>query len=194
MCTIAGKSTTIFHILNTRVPAAASVLITAVRNAAVAALLSKLHCSPELQQQLVVIGNAEKLGGQAAALQLDRLVQQQRFVGDMLWLNAAFLDRCALQASLAFAQQLAIHVCLPLSRALSRCLSLWITAFLSDPAGPLPPRAGRFGGASPMHQPTFACTPGAPSCHVATEHSCGCRQMRLALANRTTPPLRSQLL
>jgi 7-keto-8-aminopelargonate synthetase-like enzyme len=91
----AGKSTTIFHMLNTRVPACASVLITAVRNAAVAALLDKLSRSPQRRQSLLVVGNTAKLASHAgggagrpaarcaryAGAALSAVVQQPRWQG-----------------------------------------------------------------------------------------------------------------
>lgn len=62
----AGKSTTIFHIIKVRVPHTASVLLTAVRNAALHALLSKLVQSPELSQQIVIVGAAALSDGEAS--------------------------------------------------------------------------------------------------------------------------------
>ena len=135
MCRCAGKSTTIFHMLNTRVAADASVLLTAVRNAAVAALLDKVVHSPQLRQSVVVVGNPAKLGlhgtsnkGSSAGgtgghcdaagdgpnladLTLEAIVQQPRWRGDLLWLNAACLERCGLQACLDLARAARHQVC-----------------------------------------------------------------------------------
>lgn len=54
----AGKSTTIFHMINVRVHPSASILVTAVQNAAIQALLHKLLQSPKLSKQIVLHGAA----------------------------------------------------------------------------------------------------------------------------------------
>ena len=78
----AGKSTTIFHIITTRLHFPSSTLITAVRNAATQALLAKLLKSPALHKQIVIFGHAQQLDDDARPLQLDCLSQADGDTGD----------------------------------------------------------------------------------------------------------------
>ena len=96
MC-VAGKSTTIFHIINTRIPPQSSTLITAVRNAATQALLAKLLKNPKFQSELVIFGQEARLGEEVRPYQLEYLTQNEADVGTAgagwSWLVLGFLCR-----------------------------------------------------------------------------------------------------
>ncbi len=66
-----GKSTTIFHIVQSRLPAGSVALVTCVQNKAVDSLAEKL-ASTVLTCPFFVVGNEKNLGSTAAAYTLDR--------------------------------------------------------------------------------------------------------------------------
>ena len=105
---LAGKSTTIFHIISARVSASASCLLTAERNAALQALLTKLAKNAKFRHELLVFGRDERLGGATAPYQLERLIQNSNEKCDVgggddswTWLNLAFLLQRGLEATKA---------------------------------------------------------------------------------------------
>ncbi len=69
--TRAGKSTTIFHIIQSRLPAGTVALVTCVQNKAVDSLAEKL-ASTVHNCPFFVVGNAKNLGLTAAEYTLDR--------------------------------------------------------------------------------------------------------------------------
>ena len=99
LAVLAGKSTTIFHLINVRVDAATSTLITAVRNAATQALLSKLLKNPDFREQLVIFGQEARLGPSVLPFQLEHLTQSHESsfsaapVPGYTWLSVAFTLR-----------------------------------------------------------------------------------------------------
>lgn len=96
---LAGKSTTIFHLINVRVDDSSSTLITAVRNAATQALLSKLLKNPDFRDRLVIFGQEARLGPAVLPYQLEHLAQSHEgsFSGagvpGYTWLALAFALR-----------------------------------------------------------------------------------------------------
>ena len=109
-CACAGKSTTIFHIINTRIVPQSSTLITAVRNAATQALLAKLLKNPKFQAELVIFGQEARLGAEVRPYQLEVLTQTQQSVGGAggaaalrkggwSWLTFGFLARRVVECS-----------------------------------------------------------------------------------------------
>ena len=66
-----GKSTTIFHIIQSRLPAVRVALVTCVQNKAVDSLAEKL-ASTVCTCPFFVVGSEKNLGSTAAAYTLDR--------------------------------------------------------------------------------------------------------------------------
>ena len=85
-----GKSTTIFHIICSRVPAGQRVLVTCSRNVAVESIAQKLeHCHPD---GLVVFGNASRIGETARRYLLDTKCERQPVVGEMATFSRRMLN------------------------------------------------------------------------------------------------------
>eukprot|EP00892_Ulva_mutabilis_P002529 jgi/Ulvmu1/12277/UM087_0011.1 len=104
-----GKSTTVFHMINTRIRPSSAVLITAARNVAVVALLEKLTRSAALARDVVVSGSERRLGAEAAPYLVTRLVQAPVQAGDRAWPHLAFLVYRALASLHAGAREAHAH-------------------------------------------------------------------------------------
>ncbi|CAJ1397165.1 unnamed protein product [Effrenium voratum] len=81
-----GKSTTIFHILNNRLPAAAAAVVTCVTNQAIDAVAEKLSTAHEGGGlKILVLGNPDRVGKTAGKYTLEQLCLRDDLVVSMRW-------------------------------------------------------------------------------------------------------------
>ena len=81
-----GKSTTIFHLLNSCLPSEAASVVTCVTNQAINAVAEKLQKAHEAGSlQILVLGNPNRVGHTAAQYTLDSLCARDSLVLSMKW-------------------------------------------------------------------------------------------------------------
>ena len=83
-----GKSTTIFHIISSRIPAHARILVTCSRNVAVESIAQKLEACYE--DGLLVFGNENRIGETAKRHLLKSRCERHASVGNLMVLQLQY--------------------------------------------------------------------------------------------------------
>jgi len=114
-----GKSTTIFHIIYSRIPVGARVLVTCSRNVAVESIVQKLEQCTNNGERLVVFGNEARIGDTSKKHLLRAKCQRLPRVRE-LEVFASRMDKAGkeLEDALADMQQVQARVCKKISSVL----------------------------------------------------------------------------